>query len=157
VIVPVDGNGEVCFETSGAGADLIADVNGWFAVGAGFAPLVPSRVFDTRSGDGGVPAGKVVPGVPLRVRVTGRAGVPVSGVGAVSLNVTVTRAVGDGFATVFPCASGVPLASSLNYVTGQTVPNAVIVPVDGNGEVCFETSGAGADLIADVNGWFAST
>jgi serine protease len=122
-----------------------------------FNTVVPARVFDTRSGEGGVPVGAVVPGVVLRVPVLGRGGVPVSGVSAVSLNVTVTRARADGFVSVVPCASGsgAAVTSSLNFVAGQTVPNAVIVPVGEGGAVCFEASGGATDLIADVNGWFA--
>jgi serine protease len=123
-----------------------------------FNAVVPGRVFDTRSGEGGVPVGAVVPGVVLRVPVVGRGGVPVSGVSAVSLNVTVTRARADGFVSVVPCvdgAGGVPVTSSLNFVAGQTVPNAVIVPVGAAGDVCFYASGGATDLIADLNGWFA--
>jgi hypothetical protein len=156
--VPVGAAGDVCFYASGGATDLIADVNGWFAVGAGFDAVVPGRVFDTRSGEGGVPVGAVVPGVVLRVPVVGRGGVPVSGVSAVSLNVTVTRARADGFVSVVPCvdgAGGVPVTSSLNFVAGQTVPNAVIVPVGAAGDVCFYASGGATDLIADLNGWFA--
>ena len=92
-------------------------------------------MFDTRTGQGGVAAVKVQS--PLRVKVTGRNGVPGGGVAAVSLNVTVTQPDGAGYVTVWPCASAQPDASNLNYVAGQTVPNAVIAPVDANGEVCF--------------------
>lgn len=53
---------------------------------------------------------------------------------------------------MYPCG-GRPVVSSLNYVAGQTVPNAVIAPVSGSGEVCFY-SDANVDLIADVNGYF---
>ena len=154
VIAPVDANGQVCFY-SFAATDLIADVTGWFAAGAGFGAVTPSRLFDTRTGEGGVPATKVQPSAPLRIRVTGRGGVPAAGVSAVSLNVTVTQPDGFGYVTVWPCASPQPDASNLNYVPGQTVPNAVIAPVDANGEVCFYTY-APTGLIADVNGWFAA-
>ena len=51
--------------------------------------------------------------------MTGAAGVPLSGVGAVSLNVSVVDPVGSGYVTVFPCGEQ-PTASNLNYVTGQT-------------------------------------
>jgi hypothetical protein len=47
--------------------------------------------------------------------------------GAVSLNVTVTDPVGPGFVTVYPCGER-PLASNVNFTSGQTVPNAVITP-----------------------------
>jgi hypothetical protein len=59
---------------------------------------------------------------------------PASGVGAVSLDVTATEQAGDAFVTAYQCDSR-PLASSVNYVAGQTVPNAVIAPVSPAGEV----------------------
>ena len=71
--------------------------------------------------------------------MTGAAGVPTSGVAAVSLNVTVIDPIGAGFVTVYPCGDR-PLTSSLNFATGQVVPNAVIAPVSPNGEVCFYSS-----------------
>ena len=114
------------------------------------------RLFDTRASEpqGVIEVAKQQYG-NLRVRVTNTAGVPATGVGAVSLNVTVVNPVGTGFVTVYPCGD-LPPTSSLNYTTGQTVPNAVIAPVSANGEICLYSS-TGADLLADINGWFAST
>jgi hypothetical protein len=65
----------------------------------------------------------------------------------------VTRAIGAGFVTVYPCGER-PLASSLNYVTAEIAPNAVIVPVSSDGDICLYSS-VDAHLLADVNGWFA--
>jgi hypothetical protein len=94
-------------------------------------------------------------GYELRVKVTDVPGVvPASGVGAVSLNVTVTEPDGAGYVTVYPCDER-PLASNLNFSAGQTVPNAVIAGVSGAGEVCFYSS-VPTHIIADVSGWFAS-
>jgi hypothetical protein len=157
VIAPVSAQGDVCFYSQ-APVHLLADVNGWFVDGASFTSVTPSRVFDTRPGEVGlrtVSKQKVGGLTELRVKVTDLSGlVPASGVGAVSLNVTVTEAGGSGFVTVYPCGSK-PNASSLNYVAGQTVPNAVIAPVSPSGEVCFYSQ-APVHLLADVNGWFAS-
>ncbi|MFZ1489256.1 MAG: hypothetical protein WAS51_04895, partial [Ilumatobacteraceae bacterium] len=60
-----------------------------------------------------------------------------------------------GFVTVYPCGSSLPDASSLNFVRGQTVPNAVVAPVDGTGEVCLWSSAA-THLLVDMSGWFRS-
>ena len=120
-------------------------------------PVSPLRVFDTRPGEaqGLVSVVKQKYGAAniLRVKVTGVAGVPESGVGAVSLNVTVAEPDGAGFVTVFPCGVQ-PIASSLNYTAGQVVPNAVIAPVSAAGEVCFFSS-VNTHLLADINGWFS--
>ena len=111
--------------------------------------LDPTRVFDTRDGHGGVPVRKVGGTYVLRVQMTGRNGIPLTGVSAVSLNVTVTNAEGEGYVTVFPCGER-PEASNLNYRRGQTTPNAVIASLSESGEVCF-FSFAPVDLIADLN------
>jgi hypothetical protein len=78
-------------------------------------------------------------------------------VGAVSLNVTVTDTTADdfgGYVTVYPCGTR-PEASNLNFISGQTIPNAVITPVSASGKVCFYVFG-GAHLIADINGYYTS-
>ena len=57
------------------------------------------------------------------------------GVTAVALNVTVTAPSSSGVLTVYPDGLARPVASNMNWVPGQTVPNLVIVPVV-NGTVC---------------------
>jgi hypothetical protein len=71
------------------------------------------------------------------------------------LNVTVTEARSDGFATVFPPGSTVPNASNLNFRAGDTVPNAVITRLGSDGTICVFAS-AGTHLIVDVAGYLAS-
>ena len=153
VIAPLSADGDICLFSS-VDTHLIADINGWLATGSGFTALSPARVFDTRPNEaqGAVEVTKQAYG-ELRVKITGAAGVPASGVDAVSLNVTVVDPVGSGFVTVYPCGAR-PLTSSLNYVAGEITPNAVIAPVSPEGEVCFYSS-VNAHLLADVNGWFS--
>ena len=149
VITPVSASGKVCFYVYG-GAHLIADVNGWSAPGSGFTPVNPARILNTRGGS------RVV-NSSTELQVTGVGAIPSSGVGAVSLNVTVTTTTaGDagGYVTVYPCGT-LPDASNLNFIAGQTIPNAVITPVSASGKVCFYVYG-GAHLIADINGWYAT-
>ena len=63
------------------------------AGGSRFVPLGPVRVLDTRTGVG-APVGKVPAGGSIDVQIAGAGGVPASGVSAVALNVTATRASG---------------------------------------------------------------
>jgi len=69
------------------------------------------------------------------------------------LNVTATNAVGPGFVTVYPCGETQPVASSLNYLGGQSVPNAVVARIGAGDTVCLFVSEA-TDLVADVDGFF---
>ena len=48
---------------------------------------------------------------------------------------------------------GIPNASSVNYVAGQTVANAVVSKVGSGGRVCLFTS-ASTDLVVDVTGYY---
>ena len=157
VMTSVSAAGEICLY-SNVDTYLLADVNGWFATGSSFHALSPVRLMDTRpdSAQGAVTVSKQKygPTSVLRIKVVGVGGVPLTGVTAVSLNVTVVDPVGAGYVTVFPCGVQ-PLASNVNYTAGQTVPNAVTAPVSTAGEVCFY-SNVDAHLLADVNGWITS-
>ena len=131
-------------------ADVIVDVEGWFAAGSGFTALEPSRVVDTRAG---VAVGA---GGTLDVSVVGVGGVPLSGEDAVVLNVTVTGPSQAGWATVFPAGVVRPLASNLNFAAGETVANLVIAKVGAGGKVSVYNAFGTADVIVDVMGWFGS-
>jgi hypothetical protein len=128
------------------------------AAATGFQSLAaPQRVLDTRptgvTADGqhqGV--GGVAAETRYQLPLAGRVGLPAE-LAAVVLNVTVTDPAGAGFVTVYPCRDTPPTASNLNYVAGQTVPNAVMTAVGDGGAVCLFTK-APTHLVVDVAGWF---
>jgi hypothetical protein len=86
------------------------------------------------------------------LQVAGRAGVAADAA-AVVLNVTATEPGGAGFITVYPCGSQQPTVSNLNFVAGQTVPNAVVAKIGAGGKVCIFSSQP-THVIADVNGYY---
>jgi hypothetical protein len=154
VIARVGTGGKVCLNTTGT-TNLLADVTGFFPAGSDYEPLTPARLLDTRGrgtidgqseGFGLVPAGRTI-----ELPVTSRGGVP-NDVSAVVLNVTVTGAKSAGFVTVWPCGSPMPNASTVNFVAGGTIPNAVFAMVGSGGKVCLNTSAA-THLLADVDGY----
>ena len=159
VIARLGVDGKVCIYNFGA-TNLIADVTGYFPPGAFDALSQPQRLLDSRPTGGTVDGQFAGIGVraahsTLELTVAGRAGVPANA-GAVALNVTVDAARGGGFVTVLPCGAALPTASNLNYVSGQTIANAVVARIGANGAVCFYTDGA-TDLIVDVTGVFPAT
>jgi hypothetical protein len=123
-----------------------------------FHPLTPARVLDTRWGTG-APAAKVGPGQTLNLTVAGQGGVP-SGASAVVVNVTVTNPDASSFVTVFPADQSRPVASNLNFVPGETVPNLVVVGVPGGGPTAGKISlynyAGNTDLVADVVGYYGT-
>src|SRR3989441_6417391 len=72
--------------------------------------LAPSRILDTRTSGGPVGAGQV-----RNAQVTGRGGVPDSGVAAVVLNVTGTDAATGSYLSGYPARGPRPVASHLHF------------------------------------------
>jgi len=142
-------------------AQVIADLAGWVSTpsatpgAAGlYNALVPSRLLDTRDGTG-APRGAIAGGGAVSLQVTGRWGVPATGVGAVVLNVTAADVSLPTYVTVWPEGSVRPVVSNLNPGSGQTVANRVIVKLGTGGRVDLFNAAGSANLVADVNGWFS--
>ena len=104
VSVRLPANDHVCIYTK-AKAHLVADLSGFygFGRGSGAVPVAPYRLLDTRE----TIAGKIGVESVLTLPVTGRGGVPATGVDSVTMNVTVTDPAAPGFLTV-PVRSGAP-------------------------------------------------
>ena len=160
VMAKLGTGGRLTIYNNAGGTDVVVDVNGWYTDGSvtgtpgAFTPLEPARILDTRDGTGGI-AGLRPAGTAVDVQVTGRGGVPASGVAAVIFNATVTEAAGAGFLTIFPAGTAQPWVSDLNYASGETRPNLVVVKVGAGGKVGLFTSN-GTHVIFDVAGWFAA-
>lgn len=144
---PTDGNGD--------GAAVV-DMGAYEAPAVPvptYHPLTPARILDTRTGNG-APVGKLGPNGALSLQVTGRGGVPATGVTSVVLNMTVTEATAVSFLTAWPAGAARPLTSNLNYAAGDTVPNLVVVKVGTDGKVDLFNLAGTAHVIADVAGWY---
>ncbi len=153
VITKVGAGGKVSITNSTGATHVIADVVGYFAAGGTgqYTPLTPARVLDTRSGIGAPKALVGTGGIALAVAGVG--GVPASGATSAVLNVTVVGPTANGWVTVWPSGESKPNASSLNYVTNQTIANAVLAKLGTDGKVRLSASGA-TNLLADVVGYF---
>ncbi|MFC4998858.1 S8 family serine peptidase [Dactylosporangium cerinum] len=120
-----------------------------------YFPLAPSRILDTREGNG-APTGPLGPNQTLHLQVTGRGGVPATGVSTVLLNVTVTGPTSAGYLTVFPAGVARPTASNLNFTAGWTGANSVTVQVGAGGKVDIFNPAGNVSVIADVVGYYAT-
>lgn len=142
--------GKLCLFSSAA-TGVIVDVGGYQLAGGAnrYSSLaVPGRVVDTRL------SSRVTAGGVLEVVVTG--GEVPSSAAAVTMNVTATHTLADGFVTAYPCGTTRPTASNLNPTAGTTRPNLVTVKVGANGKVCLYTSST-TDLIVDLAGFWGPT
>ena len=133
---------------------VVVDLGGtWQLVSKGLpAPLNPTRLLDTRQGGKGR-----LPGATMKpVQVVG-GNVPTGATGAL-LTVTVTAPADNGYLTVYPCGSELPLVSNLNFVAGRTVSNLVTVGLGtvglGTGQVCVYSNVA-VHLVVDLTGYLS--
>lgn len=155
VVARVGTNDSVTLFAS-AGTHLVVDVVGYFfATGAaGYNGLIPARLMDTRPGN------PITVGRTYDLMVLGRGNVPISGVAAVVLNITVDHSrastagftANSGFVTVFAKGVGRPTASTLNFSPGAVVANETLVAVGTGGNVSIFVSST-AHVIVDVVGW----
>jgi hypothetical protein len=145
------------YNGSGSKVDVAADVSGYFTAtnaGSGYQALLVNRLLDTRT------SGPITGGTTARVMIAGTnsGGIPAptSGITAAVLNVTAVNPTAAGSVTAFPDGGTRPATPNLNYGTGQTVSNTVIVPVAADGAIELYSS-ATTDLTADLVGYFSET
>ncbi len=160
VVAKVGTGGKVSVYNLAGTSHVIFDVVGWFGTdrdepAARYTALTPARTLDTRNGTGGV-TGPVGPGGTVSPVVTGVGGVPVSGVSAVVLNVSVTQPTAAGsYLTVFPAGAARPNTANLTFTAGQTVTNLVMAKVGADGKVSVYNLAGTSHVIFDVVGWYS--
>lgn len=144
-IVALGSTKELCFHALST-THLIADLAGYYldGGGSGYEPVSPSRLVDTRALGAPVQAGDVY--------VHHSSHIPTGSTAAV-LNVTVTEPEAPGYITVFPCGQERPTTSNVNFLAGETRPNAATVKVPADTRVCFYSS-ATTHLVVDLAGVF---
>ncbi len=157
VTVKLGTSGAISVFNPAGSTDVIIDIAGYYQNGTGklFHPLAPARVLDSRSatqvGAYNTPWG---PGITRTIAIGGLAGVP-GGADSVVLNVTVADTTASSFLTVWPTGGTKPTASSLNWVAGEVIPNAVTVKLGTTGDVSAFNPGGNVDVIVDVAGYFS--
>lgn len=125
-----------------------------YGSGLGYVPVTPTRLLDTRRAGTGVAAPcRLAAGGRLDVKVTGVAGVPASGVGAVVLNVTGVAPDVATWLAPYPAGTNWPGNSSVS-IAGQAITAALVVaPVGSNGMVSLRNGVGRTDALLDVVGY----
>ncbi|HJQ45113.1 MAG TPA: protease pro-enzyme activation domain-containing protein [Amycolatopsis sp.] len=164
VTVPVGSNGAIDIYNFFGTTHVVADLFGYFTTdgtGYKFHTSTPQRLLDTRSGQGVTPGqpAPVGPNGVLALSLTdsngaGNAG-PLASAAALMLNVTVTEPTDSSFVTVYPSGVTRPTSSNLNFLAGQTIPNAVVAPVNGSAIDFYNHTGS-VQIVADLFGYYAA-
>ena len=117
--------------------------------GGSYRPLAGARLIDTSTGVG-APVGRVR---SVTVTAGGRAGVPVSGVSAVVVNLKSSGASAAGWMTAYATGTSRPAVRSLSFAATSPTANIAVVPLDDAGRFSVFASTA-TNVIADVEGYF---
>ncbi len=120
----------------------------------GYVPVKPARVLDTRKPLGVGAACTVGAGKHIDVQVTGRGGIPSTGVAAVALNIISTRGTDDTWVAAFPAGTSFGGTTSLRVQAGRSRAATVVVNVGARGRVSLLNGSGSTYLIADVAGYF---
>jgi hypothetical protein len=139
--------------------DLVFDVTGFYtadASGAVFVPITPTRMLDTRYGNG-LP-GRLSANTPGTFTIAGRPGVPV-GATAVTGNVTVVGETSSWAVFLGPDPTPNPSTSTINFVLGDVKGNGLTVALSPGGQLSatyMSNPGNTTDLVLDVTGCFVA-
>jgi len=134
--------------------------------GTTYQPVVPTRIADTRANSGYQGAGQTLTsGRILQVQVTGfgstTAGdlVPL-GADAVVVNITAVNPSASGYLTAYAAGQTMPLASTVNFIAGQTIANEATITLGNAGFLnpgyidIFNYQGS-TDVVVDVQGYYS--
>ena len=147
--------------TPGNTTDLVFDVTGYYtndASGSRFVPLNPTRLLDTRSGNG--LAQQISANTPATfwVSTQNRPGSPVPvDASAVTGNVTVVNETFSWAVFLGPNPTANPGTSTINFVAGDIKGNGLAVGLGAGGSLSatyISTNGNKTDLVFDVTGYF---
>ncbi len=144
---------------AGNTTDLVLDVTGYYTAdltGSEFVPITPTRLLDTRSGNG--LSGMFSANTPRSFQVGGRGGIPASATG-VTGNVAVVNETASWAVFVGPDPMASPTTSTLNFIAGQVVANGMTVALGSGGTLSptyISTAGNTADLVFDATGYFVA-
>jgi spore germination protein YaaH len=124
------------------------------AAGATYVALPPTRLLDSRYGNG--LSGAFGAGAPRTFVVAGRGGVPAGAV-AVTGNLTITGGGSAGYVALTPTPTASPSTSTLNFPAGDTRANGVTVTLGPDGTlaaVYMGPAGSAVHVIFDVTGYY---
>jgi hypothetical protein len=158
-IVPAGSGGAVSVFVTNT-TDVLVDINGYFVEATDpsaltFYPITPCRLADTRSTAGSLGGPVLSGGVSRTFPVLLATSCGIRGdARAYSLNFTLVPRHVLGYFATWPTGLPRPFVSTSNIPTGTVAAAAAIVPAGNGGSIdVFATEDA--DLVIDVNGYFA--
>jgi hypothetical protein len=151
VLATVGKRGAVLIHNRGARTRLTATVVGWVDNGSNAADsryegITPTTLYDAK---------RVAAGARHKVQVTGRGGVPSTGVKAVMVQIEADRPVRDGSVAVYPSGHKTSSPSTIRYWRRSGAAQTALVAVSKGGRITLANHAARTGLRITVIGYFA--
>jgi hypothetical protein len=121
-----------------------------------FIAVAPCRVIDTRNANGpfGGPALAANVSRTFNIPSGPCPGIP-STAGAYSVNIGAILPGADGFLTAFPTGTTQPVVSSVNFLGGEVIANAAILPAGTGGSIDVFVN-VPTNMYLDINGYYVA-
>ena len=169
VTATVASDGRVTIYNSSGSTHVVVDLAGWYGPTGSGGPATnrfnalpsPVRALNTLPTQAGYAEGPfgaggatapIGSGQSIAVQLAGLGGVAADA-SAVIVNVAVVSPTVGGHLTLYPDGSSKPVASSINFATGQTIANLAVVPVGTGGRIRIAAQGT-THVVVDVVGAF---
>jgi hypothetical protein len=123
--------------------------------GIAFVAMSPCRVIDTRNAPGPYGGPALATNVARTFDIDNGpcTGIPL-GVDAYSLSIGGILPPADGFLSAWPTGIPQPTVSQLNFLAGEVVANAAIVPAGASGAIDVLVNIGPTNIYIDINGYF---
>jgi len=160
VIVKLGTGGAITIFNAAGSVNVIADVNGWFTDastqigGTDFTGISPTRIIDTRTANWGL--GPLQGGTEYLIQLLDSHGAPLTGVSAIVVNATATNTTAPGYLTIWPNTITLPVASDLNFLAGQTVPNLIVLQLGAGATFRIYNAAGNTDVAMDLVGFYST-
>ena len=123
----------------------------------GYVGVAPARLLDTRRKVGVGTTTPLGAAKTLTLQVTGRGGVPSTGVRAAVINLTAVSPTSAGYLSAYPYGKSRPTASSINFSKGWVGADLITVPVGTGGKVSIYNNAGSTHVVADVMGFYTAS
>ena len=127
-----------------------------------YVAVAPCRILDTRAAGGRFANGTTrtfyvggTAGFPAQGGHSGGCGIPV-GASSIAASIGVTNTRGDGYLSAWPANLTRPLASNLNYTSGQTIASGGTITITSGIAAAMKIANSvgSADVFVDVTGYY---
>lgn len=147
-VVKLGTGGKIRVHNSAGSTNVVVDVLGYVPTGTSYTPMVPTRLFDTRT-----PGSPIGAGGTFDLTIAGRPGIP-SDATAVIVNLTGVTPSASTFLSVYPAGTTRPNSSTVNVAAGDTRANAAYVKLNQFGGLTIYNAVGSTHATLDILGYF---